>query len=37
MDKDPRTSKLGLASYLIQPVQRIPRYRLLLQVMKMRV
>lgn len=31
MDKDPRTSKLGLPSYLILPIQRIPRYRLLLQ------
>ncbi|KAL9649455.1 hypothetical protein ABK040_000694 [Willaertia magna] len=31
MDKDSRTSKLGLQSYLILPIQRIPRYRLLLQ------
>jgi hypothetical protein len=31
MDKDPRSSKLGLASYLILPIQRIPRYQLLLR------
>jgi len=31
LDKDPRTSKLGLQSYLILPIQRIPRYRLLLE------
>jgi alpha-tubulin suppressor-like RCC1 family protein len=30
MDKDPRTTRLGLASYLILPIQRIPRYRMLL-------
>jgi len=30
-DKDPRTNRLGLQSYLILPIQRIPRYRLLLQ------
>jgi hypothetical protein len=30
MDQSPKTTKLGLASYLILPVQRIPRYRLLL-------
>jgi hypothetical protein len=31
MDKDERTSKLGLNSYMILPIQRIPRYRLLLE------
>jgi len=31
MDRDPRSMKLGLSSYLILPIQRIPRYRLLLQ------
>lgn len=31
MDRDDRTSRLGLTSYLIMPIQRIPRYRLLLQ------
>ena len=31
LDKDPKTTKLGLQSYLITPIQRIPRYRLLLQ------
>lgn len=32
MDKDSRTTKLGISSYLIKPIQRIPRYRLLLRV-----
>ncbi|KAL0483141.1 hypothetical protein AKO1_014817 [Acrasis kona] len=31
MDKDTRTTKLGLSSYLILPIQRIPRYQLLLR------
>lgn len=31
LDKDERTNRLGLQSYLIKPIQRIPRYRLLLQ------
>jgi len=31
LDKDPRTTKLGIQAYLITPIQRIPRYRLLLQ------
>lgn len=31
LDKDEKTNKLGLQSYLIKPIQRIPRYRLLLQ------
>lgn len=30
LDKDERTSRLGLNSYLILPIQRIPRYKLLL-------
>lgn len=30
-DKDSRTNRLGMQSYLILPIQRIPRYRLLLQ------
>jgi len=29
--KDPRCNGLGLESYLIEPVQRVPRYRLLLE------
>jgi alpha-tubulin suppressor-like RCC1 family protein len=31
LDKDEKTNKLGLNSYLIKPIQRVPRYRLLLQ------
>eukprot|EP01080_Neovahlkampfia_damariscottae_P011639 gene11639-4880_t len=31
LDKNERTNKLGIQSYLIKPIQRIPRYRLLIQ------